>query len=159
RAGELGVDQALTFLREVDAINNRRRTRMVDLALAECDGSVTGKNVTVWGASFKPGTDDIRDSPALAVAQHLARIAAHVTVHAPKALANARKTYPSLAYAEDPAEAASGADLVLHLTEWPVYGQLDPQALAAQVRTARIIDGRGSLDPIRWREAGWTYRS
>ncbi|MFJ5924710.1 UDP-glucose dehydrogenase family protein [Kitasatospora sp. NPDC092948] len=159
RAGELGADQALTFLREVDAINDRRRERMVDLAREQCDGTIKDRNITVWGAAFKPGTDDIRDSPALAVAQKLHRLGATVTVFDPKALDNARKAHPELEYADHPIEAADNADLVLHLTEWPEFTRIDPRTVAARVAAARMIDGRGTLDPARWRAAGWTYRA
>ena len=159
RAGELGADQALTFLREVDAINLRRRTRMVDLAREECDGTLRGKHITVWGAAFKPGTDDIRDSPALDVAEHLHRLGADVTVHDFQALDNALKAHPQLTYATDPAQACEGADLLLHLTEWPQYTDIDPATLTPLAASPRVLDGRDGLDPAQWREAGWTYRA
>ena len=100
RAGELGADQALTFLREVDQINLRRRARMVDLARAECGGTLIGKRVAVLGAAFKPNSDDVRDSPALDVAQAARAAGARVTVHDPKAMPNAARTRPDLDYAE-----------------------------------------------------------
>ena len=159
RAGELGADQALTFLREVDAINKRRRTRMVDLAREELDGTVQGKRITVWGAAFKPDTDDIRDSPALDVAGHLHRLGATVTVHDFQALDNARKAHPELTYTTNPVEACHGADLLLHLTEWKQYAGIEPARLATRVRKPSVIDGRDGLDPVKWRAAGWTYRA
>ncbi|MDG5808708.1 UDP-glucose/GDP-mannose dehydrogenase family protein [Streptomyces ossamyceticus] len=159
RAGELGAGQALTILREVDAINNRRRERMVDLAREQAGGNLNGKRVTVWGAAFKPDTDDIRDSPALAVAHKLHELGASVTVTDPKALDNARKAHPELDYADDPIVAAQDADLLLHLTEWPQFSHVDPHRLAARVTTPKVIDGRGTLNPVLWREAGWTFRA
>ncbi|WP_406269534.1 UDP-glucose/GDP-mannose dehydrogenase family protein [Streptomyces sp. NBC_00191] len=159
RAGELGADQALTFLREVDAINNRRRGRMIDLAREQLDGDLMGKRITVWGAAFKPETDDIRDSPALAVAQKLHELGATVTVTDPRALDNARKAQPELDYIEDPFAAAEEADLLLHLTEWSQFSHVDPHRLAQRVASPKVIDGRGTLNPDRWREAGWTYRA
>ena len=159
RAGELGADEALTFLREVDAINLRRRSRMVDLAREQCDGTLIGKRVAVLGAAFKPDSDDIRDSPALDVA-HAAHLAgAMVTVHDPKALPVARRLHPDLSYADTIEEACRDADVVLHLTEWKVYREIDPAKLGAVVARRTIIDGRNALDPILWREAGWTYRA
>ncbi|MDT5310853.1 MAG: UDPglucose 6-dehydrogenase, partial [Mycobacterium sp.] len=86
RAGELGADQALTFLREVDNINMRRRTRMVELATKACGGSLLGANIAVLGAAFKPESDDVRDSPALNVAGQLQLNGAGVNVYDPKAL-------------------------------------------------------------------------
>ncbi|PPK97718.1 UDPglucose 6-dehydrogenase [Kineococcus xinjiangensis] len=159
RAGELGADQTLTFLREVDSINMRRRIRMVDLAREVCDGSLIGKRVAVLGAAFKPNSDDIRDSPALNVAAQIRLQGGEVVLTDPAALHNARKALPDISYAETAEEAAAGADVVLLLTEWQVYRDLDPVALARVVRGQRILDGRNALDPARWRAAGWTYRA
>ncbi len=159
RAGELGADQALSFLREVDAINMRRRARMIDLAREQCDGSLLGKRIAVFGAAFKPESDDIRDSPALNVAASLQLQGAQVTVYDPKANDNARKMYPTLSYADSALEAAGRAHLVLHLTEWKEFRQMDPEALGQVVTTRRIVDGRNALDPELWRAAGWTYRA
>ncbi|WP_194908937.1 UDP-glucose dehydrogenase family protein [Catenulispora rubra] len=159
RAGELGVDQALAFLKEVDAINMRRRVRTVDLAREQCDGSLLGKRVAVWGAAFKPESDDIRDSPALNVAASINLQGAQVTVYDPKATDNARKMYPTLSYADSAMEAADQADVILHLTEWQEFRDLDPVAVRTQVRQTRIIDGRNALDATAWRSAGWTYRA
>ncbi|MFJ3694984.1 UDP-glucose dehydrogenase family protein [Streptomyces sp. NPDC090052] len=159
RAGELGAEQALAFLREVDAINNRRRERMVDLAREQLDGNLMGKRIAVWGAAFKPDTDDVRDSPALAVAHKLHDLGATVTVTDPKALDNARKAHPGLGYADDPVAAVQGADLLLHLTEWAQFSQIDPHDLANRAAAPRVIDGRGTLDADRWRKAGWTVRA
>jgi len=159
RAGELGADEALTFLREVDAINVRRRSRMVELAREQCDGTLIGKRVAVLGAAFKPDSDDIRDSPALDVA-HAAHLAgATVTVHDPKALPAARRVHPDLSYSDAIEDACRDADVVLHLTEWRAYREIDPASLATVVTRQTIIDGRNALDPIRWRDAGWTYRA
>ncbi|MFC5999707.1 UDP-glucose dehydrogenase family protein [Quadrisphaera sp. GCM10027208] len=159
RAGELGADQALTFLREVDAINMRRRSRMVDLAREACGGSLIGHKVAVLGAAFKPHSDDIRDSPALNVAAQVQLQGGDVVVTDPAALENARRLYPGLAYADTAEEAATGADVVLLLTEWPQYRALDPAALGAVVRRRHLVDGRNALDPAAWRDAGWTYRA
>jgi UDPglucose 6-dehydrogenase len=159
RAGELGVDQALTFLREVDAINQRRRTRTVDLAREALGGTFVGRTVAVLGAAFKPDSDDVRDSPALDVAVSIHERGAHVRVHDPQAMANAQARYPLLTYSPDVESACAGADVVLHLTEWAEYRALDPEALASVVAGRRLVDGRNVLDPAVWRKAGWTYRA
>jgi len=159
RAGELGVDQALTFLTEVDAINQRRRARMVDLARECVDDSFVGRRVGVLGAAFKPNSDDIRDSPALDVASRIQKAGAHVTVYDPAALGNARRDYPDLNYAETAAEAAHEADVLLHLTEWREFRDMDPQVFEGVVRHKSIVDGRNALDPELWRAAGWHYRA
>ncbi|PVU83412.1 UDP-glucose 6-dehydrogenase [Cellulomonas sp. WB94] len=159
RAGELGVDQALSFLREVDSINMRRRVRMVDLARDVCHGSIVGRRVAVLGAAFKPDSDDVRDSPALSVAAQMQLQGAHVTVTDPKAIENARAKWPDLKFADTALEAATGADVVLLATEWAEYRDLDPAVLGGVVAERRILDGRNVLDPARWRAAGWTYRA
>jgi len=159
RAGELGVDQALSFLREVDAINLRRRARTVDLARELLDGSFAGARVAVLGAAFKPNSDDIRDSPALDVAAACQRQGAAVRVYDPAAMENARVQEPQLTYAGSALEAAADADIVLHLTEWAEFREMDPAALSAVVRRRNLVDGRNALDPVQWREAGWTYRA
>ncbi len=159
RAGELGADQALTFLREVDAINMRRRTRMVDLAREELGGTFLGKRIAVLGAAFKPDSDDIRDSPALNVAAQIRLNGGDVVVTDPAAIDNARKKWPDLSYEADVAVAVAGADLVLLVTEWKEYKALDPAWLAGVVRNTVILDGRNALNPATWRAAGWTYRA
>lgn len=158
RAGELGADQALTFLREVDAINMRRRTRVVELTREICGGSLLGQRVTVLGAAFKPESDDVRDSPALSIAAQLQLQGAVVTVTDPEALPNAAKRFPELHYEAALDTAVVNADAILLLTEWKEYRDLDPFALGARVSTPRILDGRNVLDPAKWRAAGWTYR-
>ena len=159
RAGELGVDQALTFLREVDAINMRRRVRMVDLAREECGGSIVGRRIAVLGASFKPDSDDVRDSPALSVAAQMALQGADVVVTDPKAIKNASKKWPDLRFETGTHDALRGAELVLVLTEWQEYVALDPTEIGALVKDRRVLDGRNCLDPTRWQAAGWTYRA
>jgi len=159
RAGELGADEALLFLREVDQINLRRRMHTVDLARKMLDGSFIDKRITVLGASFKPDSDDVRDSPSLDVAVAMSNAGADVVVHDPKGLENAARVYPHMAYDQDVMSALGGADLVVLGTEWREYRDLDPAAAARQVRAARIIDGRNTLDPQAWRAAGWTYRA
>ncbi|MFF1682094.1 UDP-glucose dehydrogenase family protein [Streptomyces sp. NPDC058256] len=160
RAGELGADQALTFLREIDSINMRQRGQMVELAReALGGGSFLGKRVAVLGAAFKPDSDDVRDSPALNVAGQIHLQGGQVTVYDPKGMANARRLFPTLAYADSAIEAVRGADVVLHLTEWREFRELDPAVLGEAVTTRLILDGRNALDPEVWRRAGWTYRA
>ncbi|MBA0046282.1 UDP-glucose/GDP-mannose dehydrogenase family protein [Mycobacteroides sp. LB1] len=155
RAGELGASHALTFLREVDSINMRRRTRMVELATKACGGSLLGANIAVLGAAFKPESDDVRDSPALNVAGLLQLNGAAVNVYDPKALENSRRLFPTLNYATSALEAADRADAVLLLTEWQEFVDIDPDELAKVVRTKVIVDGRNCLDNAKWVNAGW----
>jgi UDPglucose 6-dehydrogenase len=157
RAGEIGAMEALTFLREVDAINLRRRSRTVDLAREACEDDLHGCTVAVLGAAFKPNSDDIRDSPALDVARMIQQEGATVRVHDPKAMAPAKAKYPDLEFAVSAEDACENADVVLHLTEWQEYREIDPDRLAVAAKV--IIDGRNALDPEKWQSAGWSYRS
>ncbi|WP_253871899.1 UDP-glucose dehydrogenase family protein [Actinomadura rupiterrae] len=159
RAGELGADQALTFLREVDEINIRRRIRMVDLARELLGGSFIGRTVGVLGAAFKPNSDDVRDSPALDVAASIRGQGARVTVYDPQAMPNARRAQPALDFGPSALDAARGAHVVLLLTEWSEFREMDPHALAEVVAEKNIVDGRNALDPDHWRAAGWNYRA
>ena len=159
RAAELGAGDALAILREVDAINLGRRTAMVNLACEVAGGSVAGKRLCVLGAAFKPGSDDVRDSPALDVAQILHGLGAEVTVHDPQAIDNARRACPELSYATTIAAAAADADLVLLLTDWPEYAAISPREFAGLTAARHIIDGRYQLNPATWRAAGWHYRA
>ncbi|MET9952232.1 UDP-glucose/GDP-mannose dehydrogenase family protein [Streptomyces sp. NPDC006339] len=160
RAGELGADQALTFLREIDSINMRRRASMVEMAREALGGGFLGKRVAVLGATFKPDSDDVRDSPALNVAGQIHLQGGQVTVYDPKGMDNARRLFPTLGYADSALNAVRGADVVLHLTEWREFREaVDPAELAGVAASPVILDGRNALDPVRWREAGWTYRA
>ena len=158
RAGELGANQALTFLREVDSINMRRRAKLVELAKEMAGGSLIGAKIAVLGAAFKPDSDDIRDSPALNIAGQIQFQGAAVTVYDTKAIENARVSFPTLEYAHDLREACSGADLVLVLTEGEEFRVLKPITIDSVVRSRRIIDGRNCLDQATWRAAGWVYQ-
>jgi UDPglucose 6-dehydrogenase len=158
RAEELGRGESIAFLREVDAINLRRRDRAVDLVVNAFGGSVFKKNVTVLGAAFKPHSDDIRDSPALDVAVRLHGLGAWVTITDPAALENAERLHPQLNYVADRDEALRGADAVIIVTEWDEYRRhLSPEHAGELVTGKVIVDGRNCLDASAWRAAGWQY--
>ena len=159
RAGELGADQALEFLREIDSINLRARQRVIELVRRDLSDNLAGKKIAVLGAAFKPDSDDVRDSPALDIAAQIAAAGAVVTIHDPKAIAPAKKRFPALGFSEDIEGALRGADLVLHLTEWKVYRELDPAKMAKLVANPIIIDGRNALDREAWIAAGWKFRA
>jgi len=159
RAQELGAEQALEFLRDIDAINLRARTRMIDLVRKELSEDLTGKKIAVLGAAFKPDSDDVRDSPSLDIASQIHAAGAAVTVHDPKAIDNARKRFPGLHYESEITDALKCADLVLHLTEWKIYRELDPREVREIVNMPIIIDGRNALDRELWKAAGWKFRA
>ncbi|MFG2503126.1 UDP-glucose dehydrogenase family protein [Streptomyces sp. NPDC048441] len=159
RAEEIGAGEAVVFLHEVDRINTRQRQRTVDRARGLLGGSFTGCRIAVLGAAFKPGSDDVRDSPALVVAATLQQQGAAVRVHDPEAIDTARAVHPELAYALDVDKACEDADLVLHLTNWPQYQDIDPAALAELVRSPVLFDARNCLDPRSWSAAGWAVHA
>ncbi len=160
RAEELHAQPAVSFLKEIDSINMRRRDRMVDLTVEALGGRpLAGARVAILGAAFKPESDDVRDSPALDVAEKLDARWAEVVVTDPRALENARRKAPHLKYAHSAEEAVNGADVVLLLTEWSAYRDLDPQIFGETMRHRRIVDGRNALDPKQWRAAAWAYRA
>ena len=159
RAEELGVNSALAFLRQVDEINMRRRSRMIDLTKEVLGGSVLGHRVAVLGAAFKPNTDDVRDSPALNVAAGLQLIGAQVRVYDPEAMTGAKSLFPTLTYASSTDDAVRDAEVIVLLTEWREFLDLDPTELGELVAVRRIVDGRNALTAASWRAAGWTYRA
>jgi UDPglucose 6-dehydrogenase len=159
RAEELGAKQALEFLREIDAINLRARQRVIDVVRGELSEDLTKYKIAVLGATFKPDSDDVRDSPALDIAAQLHAAGADIVVHDPQGIEPARKRFPTLKYAEVVNDAVKDADLILHLTEWKEYRQIDPVALSSLVKGKIIIDGRNMLDRTMWRNAGWKFHA
>jgi UDPglucose 6-dehydrogenase len=159
RGEELGAGPALSFLRDVDSINLRCRSRTIAAARELAGGSLQDQAVGVLGAAFKPGSDDIRESPALAVAVAVCGLGARVTVYDPAAAAKAVAAYPQLKQADSAEAAARDADVLLVLTEWDEFRNADPEILGKAVRRRNVLDARHALDPARWRAAGWTYRA
>ena len=159
RAEELGASQAVEFLKEIDAINLRARQRIIELVRKDLADDLRGKKVAILGAAFKPDSDDVRDSPALDIAAQIQAAGAVVTVHDPKAIANAQKRFPALNFADDVNATLKDAEIVLHLTEWKIYREIDPVKVKSVVKNPIIIDGRNALDRDLWRSAGWKFRA
>ena len=159
RARELGVGDSAQFLHEVDEINSARQQRAVDQARELVGGSFAKQNVAALGAAFKPDTDDVRESSALKVAMAIWSEGATVRVHDPRANDNARQVCPELNYVDEPEKTCEGADIVLHLTEWSQFRELDPAGLRSMVRAPRILDARNVLPLSKWRAAGWIVQS
>lgn len=159
RAAELGVEEAVEFLRDVDDVNLRRRKRVVDLATELLGGNVAGSRVAVLGAAFKPNSDDVRDSPALDIANLLHEAGAVVRIYDPEAMHNAKLRFPMLETADSIDDVLTDADIVLHLTEWAEFKAIDPAAAMAKVAKATLVDGRNNLDIQAWRAAGWNVKA
>lgn len=159
RADELGARQALEFLREIDSINLRARARMIELVRADLGENLKGKKISVLGAAFKPESDDVRDSPALDIAVQLHGAGADVIIHDPKATENAKRRFPGLNFTTDLKACLQDSELILHLTEWREYREIDPKSLDSVVAKRNIIDGRNALDRKKWIDAGWHLRA
>ena len=159
RAEELGASQAVEFLKEIDAINLRARQRIIELVRKDLSDDLQGKKVAILGAAFKPDSDDVRDSPALDIAAQIQAAGAIVTVHDPKAIANAQKRFPALNFAGDVNTTLKDAEIVLHLTEWKIYREIDPVKVKSIVKNPIVIDGRNALDRELWQSAGWKFRA
>ena len=159
RSEELGAKQSLEFLREIDSINLRARARVIDLVRVDLGQDLKGKKIAVLGAAFKPDSDDVRDSPALDIAVQLSQAGAGVRVHDPKAIEPARARFAQLDFSENIEGCIAGADVILHLTEWKIYREINPSAIKSQVNQAIIIDGRNALDKDLWVKAGWKFRA
>jgi UDPglucose 6-dehydrogenase len=159
RAEELGAKQAVEFLKEIDAINLRARQRIIELVRKDLSENLQGKKVAILGAAFKPDSDDVRDSPALDIAAQIQAAGAIVIVHDPKAIANAQKRFPALQFAEDINSTLKDAEIVLHLTEWKIYREINPAEVKSLVKSAIMIDGRNALDRELWQSAGWKFRA
>ncbi|WOF24708.1 UDP-glucose/GDP-mannose dehydrogenase family protein [Microbacterium betulae] len=157
RAEELGRGESVAFLKHVDEINLRRRQHVVDLAVNSFDDHIHDHRIAVLGLAFKPDSDDTRDSPALDVAVRLTGLGADVIAYDPEAIPNARRAHPQLHYADTLDDALTGAETVVILTEWAQFRNLDPTETATRVARPVIIDGRNTLDPTAWHNAGWTY--
>lgn len=159
RAEELGASQSLEFLREIDSINLRARQRVIEVVRNELGVDLKSFKIAILGAAFKPDSDDVRDSPALDIAAQIQAAGAKVVVHDPKAIEPAKKRFPKLEFTEKIEDCVAGADIILHLTEWKVYRELDPIKLKSLVNSPRILDGRNALDSELWRSAGWNFKA
>ncbi|MFE9659281.1 nucleotide sugar dehydrogenase [Streptomyces sp. NPDC005955] len=156
-ARQLGAERAADLLLAAEQINETRIDVAMDLITSALgDRPVRGTRVTVWGAAFKPGTNDVRESPALALAHALQQAGGTVTVHDPQAVATAMVRNPELEYAEDLPASLDGADLVVLATEWPEYRQANPRVLVDRPANPLLVDCRTTLDPEPWRATGWT---
>jgi len=159
RSQELGADQALEFLREIDSINTRARSRVIGLVRKDLGENLQGKKVAVLGAAFKPDSDDVRDSPALDISVQLHAAGANVQIYDPKASANAAARFPALTFVESVQDAIRDSEIVLHLTEWKEFLQIDPVEAKSWSKNPVLIDGRNTLDRDAWIAAGWKVRA
>jgi len=140
-------------------VNLRRRRRVHDILIEEL-GGLEGKTIAVWGLAFKPDSDDIRDSPALDIAEAIARAGAHVHAFDPEAMGPAERRIGASGLGESITLSASaedgleGADALVVATEWSQFREFDPSSATPRL----VVDGRNCLDRETWKAAGWIYR-
>jgi UDPglucose 6-dehydrogenase len=158
RSEELGARQSLEFLREIDSINLRARNRMIDLVRADLGSDLKSRRIAILGAAFKPDSDDVRDSPALDIAVQLHEAGADLSIHDPKAMESAKARFPELNFVPTVEATLTGAELILHLTEWQEYRGLDPAKVSGLVARKSLIDGRNVLALSDWQRAGFKVR-
>jgi UDPglucose 6-dehydrogenase len=158
RSEELGARQSLEFLREIDSINLRARNRMIDLVRADLGSDLKSRRIAILGAAFKPDSDDVRDSPALDIAVQLHEAGADLSIHDPKAMESAKARFPELNFVPNVEATLTGAELILHLTEWQEYRGLDPAKVSGLVARKSLIDGRNVLALSDWQRAGFKVR-
>ena len=153
-AEEQGYDFAL--LRGVIQTNDEQYERIALKVVDVCGGSVKGKIIAVWGLTFKAHTDDLRDSPSIAILTLLHKMGA--TIRAYDASARAVEQYAWIERCSSALEACEGADALAVLTEWPEFARVDPIAVASTLRSASVVDGRNVLNMEAWKSAGFEYR-
>ncbi|MFJ2266654.1 UDP-glucose dehydrogenase family protein [Streptomyces sp. NPDC087849] len=157
-ARALGATEAATLLRAAEEVNESHPTAALKLIEQTLGRPVDGVRVTVWGASFKAGTNDVRESPALAIASLMHQRGATVTVHDPHALPTALRRIPELDYADTLDASVQGAEVIVLATEWPHFREADSKALASLVAAPVLVDLRNLIDADAWRMAGCTVR-
>ncbi len=151
------VGYSFNLLREVEKINREQKLLVVKKA-RELLWNLKGKQVGIWGLAFKPETDDVRESPALEIIRLLRKEGATIRCHDPQAIENARRILPEVNYFEDPYQVAEGAHLLVLLTEWQLYREIDFQRIKQMMKTPHLIDGRNFLDAPKLRQLGFIYR-
>ena len=149
----------MSLVEAVIAANDRRKQQMAGRVIAACGGSVKGRKVAVLGLTFKPNTDDMRDSPSLVILPALKVAGAEISAFDPEGMAEARQLMPEVHYCKSAEEAMTGADAMVLLTEWNEFRALDPHRIRALLRSPVVIDLRNVYNPADMREAGLQYSS
>jgi UDPglucose 6-dehydrogenase len=157
-ADSIGAVNAVRLLGAVNAVNMARRDQILHLIRDAVD-RFEGKRIAIWGAAFKPGTDDVRDSPGLQVAHILSELGAQVTIYDPMAMDNALDACPDLGYAESARSAAADADALVVVTSWPEFAATVPEDVGCVVAGRTLVDACQGIDTARWRQAGWRVLS
>ncbi len=155
-AKELGY--SFDMLKAVEEVN-RSQQELAITKLKNLIWTIKDKTIAVWGLSFKPDTDDMRDAPSVNIIKHLISEGAQIRACDPAAMQNAAKLLPGIGYFDDPYEAARGADALLVLTEWSVFASAELEKLKKVMSSPVIVDGRNMFDPEKIKKAGFEYSS
>jgi UDPglucose 6-dehydrogenase len=155
-----GEGAPMSVLEAVDQANERQKRRLCEKLQQALNGKLKGARVAVWGLSYKPQTDDMRESPALSLIDQLLEEGADVVAHDPVAMNEAKRRFgDSIAFAENSYAAVAGADALAIVTEWNEYRHPDLKRVKEALRRPIVVDGRNLYDPARMRQLGFTYLS
>jgi len=149
----------LRLVETMHAVNEARKRRMADRVVALMGGSVKGKTIAILGLTFKPNTDDMRDSPSLSIVAVLQGSGARIKAFDPAGMAEAKKLLPDIAYCDDAYGAIDGADAIVIVTEWNEFRVLDLPRVRKLMRAPLIIDLRNIYSPAEMAGAGFEYHS
>lgn len=149
----------LSIVETVVLVNDARKSRMADKIISACGGSVAGKTLAVLGLTFKPNTDDMRDSPSLSILPRLSAAGAAIRAFDPEGIDEAKKLLPDLVYCADAYETMEGADALVLLTEWNAFRGLDLDRVQSLLATPLVIDLRNIYQPEEMVAAGLSYVS
>ncbi len=152
-------DAPLRIVETVVDVNDKRKKAMADRVVAACGGSVAGKTVAVLGLTFKPNTDDMRDSPSLDIVPALVSAGATVKAFDPEGMDEAKKLLSGITYCDDSYSTLQGADVLVIVTEWNEFRALNLTKVKAALKSPVVVDLRNVYDPVEMRDAGFTYTS
>lgn len=152
-------DAPLSIVETVIDVNDKRKGRMAEKVVAACGGSVKGKTVAVLGLTFKPETDDMRDSPSLEIVPALQSAGATIRAFDPEGMHEAKKLLKDIVWCGDGYETATGADVVVIITEWNQFRALDMEKLKTLLRAPVMVDLRNIYKPAEMKQAGFRYYS
>jgi UDPglucose 6-dehydrogenase len=136
--------------------NDEQYERIALKIVEVCGGSVAGKTIAAWGLTFKANTDDLRDSPAIAILSTLKDMGATIRAYDPSA--RGVEMLPWVQRCDSALEACDGADALAVLTEWPEFASITPVDVASRLSSSVVVDGRNVLNPQQWKSSGFQYR-
>lgn len=147
------------LLKQVDVINRYQRISFIEKIDEALDKNLTGKTIAVWGLSYRPHTDDMRDTPSTTIIRGLEKRGAKIKAYDPLSMEQAKEILPDITYCKSPYEAAKGADAIAILTEWDEFAYINFVKLRQESQCRLIVDGRNLFSPSRMKKLGYNYVS